>query len=127
MTSPPIFCADCELDHIHRRIAGARWSLPDGASQFQYPGVGKVAWRYTALAALFLCARLFGGGAARTTHVKGCRSAYPKRSLLRRGLDPTSQSIHTNATPRPTTTPKYGNVRPGAVSMVNIHNAMQAA
>jgi len=67
---PPIFCADCELDHIPPRITGARWSSPDGASQFQYPGVGKVAWRYTALAALFLCARLFGGSAARAAHAK---------------------------------------------------------
>src|SRR5882724_5822175 len=50
---PLIFCADCELDHIHPRITGARWGSPDGASRFQCPGVGKVAWRYTALAALF--------------------------------------------------------------------------
>ncbi len=44
---------DCELDHIHPRVTGARWGSPDGASRFQCPGVGKVAWRYTALAALF--------------------------------------------------------------------------
>src|SRR6266849_4027362 len=37
-----------------------------------------------------------------------CRSAYPNRSLLRRCLDicSISQSIHTNAMPKPTTTPK---------------------
>ena len=54
---------------------------------------------------------------------------YRNRSLLRRRLDTcsTSQSIHTKATPRPTTTPKNSNVKPGAVSTVNIHNAMQAA
>src|ERR1700694_2661012 len=56
-------------------------------------------------------------------------SAYPTRSLLRCGLEvcSTSQSIHTKALPRPTTTPKNSNVRPGAVSMVNIPDAMQAA
>src|ERR1019366_1606358 len=54
---------------------------------------------------------------------------YPKRSLLRCGLDicSISQSIHTKAMPRPTTTPKNSNVRPGAVSMVSIHELMQAA
>ena len=55
--------------------------------------------------------------------------AYPKRSPLRRGLEvcSTSQSIHTNAIPKPTTTPRKSNVRPGAVSMVSIPYAMQAA
>jgi hypothetical protein len=48
-----IFCANCELDHIHGRINGAMSRQPDGASRFQCPAVGKVAWRYTALAALF--------------------------------------------------------------------------
>src|SRR5258708_9921636 len=33
-----IYCADCELDHIHPRITGARWGSPDGASLFQCPG-----------------------------------------------------------------------------------------
>ena len=49
---------------------------------------------------------------------------YPNRSLLRRDLDvcSISQSIHTKETPRPTTTPKNSNVRPGAVSMVSIRN-----
>src|SRR5882672_12623078 len=56
-----------------------------------------------------------------------CRSAYPNRSLLRRCLDicSISQSIHTNAMPKPTTTPKNSNVRAGAVSMVNIHKSKQ--
>jgi hypothetical protein len=50
-------------------------------------------------------------------------AAYPKRSLLRCGLDvcSISQIIHTKAVPKPTTTPKNSNVRPGAVSMVSIH------
>ena len=34
-------------------MIGAMWPSPDGASQFQYPGVGKVARRHTASAALF--------------------------------------------------------------------------
>jgi hypothetical protein len=90
---------------------------------------GKVAWRYTALAALFFCARLISGGVARTAHVEKMPVGYPNRSLLRRGLDTrsTSQSIQTKAMPRPTTTPKNSNVKPGAVSMVTIHNALQAA
>ena len=63
------------------------------------------------------------------SHVEKMPIGYPNRSLLRRRLDTcsTSQSIHTKATPRPTTTPKNSNVKPGAVSTVNIHNAMQAA
>ena len=54
---------------------------------------------------------------------------YPKRSLLRGGLDicSISQSSHTKAVPRPTTTPKNSSVRPGAVSMVSIRSAMQGA
>jgi hypothetical protein len=59
----------------------------------------------------------------------GTPPAYPKRSLLRCGLDvcSISQSIHTKAVPNPMTTPRNSNVRPGAVSMVNIRDAMQAA
>ena len=55
-------------------------------------------------------------------------SASPKRSPLRRDLDicSTSQNIHTKAVPRPTTTPKNSNVRPGTVNMVNIRETMQA-
>src|ERR1700731_3315495 len=58
---------------------------------------------------------------------KICCAAYPKRSLLRRGLDicSISQSIHTKAVPRPTTTPKNSSVRPGAVSMLPIHEPLQ--
>jgi hypothetical protein len=54
-------------------------------------------------------------------------SAYPKRSLLRCGLDicSISQSIHTKAVPRPTTTPKNSSVRPGAVSMLTIREPIQ--
>jgi hypothetical protein len=57
------------------------------------------------------------------------RPTYPKRSLLRRGLDicSISQSIQTKAAPRLTTTPRNSNVRPGAVSMVVIHETMQTA
>ena len=90
---------------------------------------GKVAWRYTASAALFFVRSLFLRGGARPPVWRRSRSAYPKRSLLRCGLDicSISLSIHTKALPRPTTTPKNSNVRPGAVSMVNIHDAMQAA
>ncbi len=48
---------------------------------------------------------------------------------MRCGLDvcSTSQSIHTKEIPKPMTTPKNSNVRPGVVSMVNIRDAMQAA
>jgi hypothetical protein len=51
--------------------------------------------------------------------------AYPKRSLLRRGLDACSisQSTHTMAMPSPTTRARSSNVRAGAVSMENIHQA----
>ena len=90
---------------------------------------GKVAWRHTAPAALF-----FGHGSTvavlpSTAQIEKMRVGYPNRSLLRRGLDTcsTSQSIHTKAMPRPTTTPKNNNVKPGAVSMVVIHNALQVA
>jgi hypothetical protein len=90
---------------------------------------GKVAWRHTAPAALF-----FGHGSTvavlpSTAQIEKMRVGYPNRSLLRRGLDTcsTSQSIQTTAMPRPTTTPKNSNVKPGAVSMVTIHNALQAA
>ena len=90
---------------------------------------GKVAWRYTAPAALF-----FGYGStvavlSSTLQIEEMLVGYPNRSLLRRGLDAcsTSQSIHTKAMPRPTTTPKNNNVKPGGVSMVVIHNAQQRA
>jgi len=90
---------------------------------------GKVAWRHTASAALF-----FGHGSTvavlpSTAQIEKMRVGYPNRSLLRRGLDTcsTSQSIHTKAMPRPRTTPKNNNVKPGAVSMVVIHNARQGA
>ena len=68
---------------------------------------GKVAWRYTAAAALF-----FGHGSTvavlpSTARIEKMLAGYPNRSLLRRGLDTcsTSQSIHTTAMPRPMTTP----------------------
>jgi len=79
---------------------------------------GKVAWRYTAPAAL-----------PSTLQIEEMLVGYPNRSLLRRGLDTcsTSQSIHTKAMPRPTTTPKNNNVKSGAVSMVVIRNALQVA
>lgn len=53
---------------------------------------------------------------------------YPKRPLLRCDLEgrSISQSIQTNADPRPTMTPRNSNVSPGVVSMLNIHNSMQA-
>jgi hypothetical protein len=57
-------------------------------------------------------------------------TAYPKRSLLRCGLDTAcsiSQNIQTTAVPRPTTTPRNTNVKAGAVSMFSIPDAMQAA
>src|SRR5258706_14774181 len=64
-----------------------------------------------------------------TAQIEKMRAGYPNRSLLRRGLDTcsTSQSIHTKAMPRPTTTPKNNNVKLGAVSMVVIRNALQVA
>ena len=90
---------------------------------------GRVAWRYTAPAALF-----FGHGSTvaccpSTARAEKVLTGYPNRSLLRRGLDTcsTSQSIHTTAMPRPMTTPKNNNVKPGAVSMVVIPNAVQVA
>ena len=56
------FCADCELDHIHPRITGARWGSPDGASRFQCPDwQGRLAL-YCA-GGLVFCARLAGDGA----------------------------------------------------------------
>ena len=105
-------------------MIGAMWPSPDGASQFQYPGVGKVARRHTASAALF-----FSNGRWPHARLDEMPVAYPKRSLLRGGLDicSISQSSHTKAVPRPTTTPKNSSVRPGAVSMVSIHSAMQGA
>jgi len=104
------------------------WGSPDGASRFQCPGwQGRLAL-YCA-GGLVFCARLVGGSAPHSPGGERCRSTYPKRSRLRRGLDTcsTSQSIHTKATPRPTTTPKNSNVKPGAVSMLNIHHTRQAA
>jgi hypothetical protein len=90
---------------------------------------GKVAWRYTAPAAVF-----FGHGSTvavlpSTARIEKMPAGYPNRSLLRRGLDTcsTSQSIHTTAMPRPMTTPKNNNVKPGAVNMVVIPNAPQVA
>jgi hypothetical protein len=90
---------------------------------------GKVAWRYIAPAALF-----FGHGSTvamspGTARIEKILAGYPNRSLLRRGLDTrsTSQSIQTTAMPRPTTTPKNSNVKPGAVSMATIHNTLQVA
>ncbi len=124
---PLIFYADCELDHIHPRIIGARCSSPDGASRFQCPGwQGRLAL-YCAGGLVFF-APLVSGDAARTALVEKMPVGYPNRSLLRRGLDTrsTSQSIQTTAMPRPTTTPKNSNVKPGAVSMVTIYNALQA-
>jgi hypothetical protein len=60
--------------------------------------------------------------------------AYPKRSLLRFGLAigldaacSNSQIIQTTAVPRLTTTPRNTNVKAGAVNMLSIHVAMQAA
>ena len=38
---PAGFCADCELDHIRPRTTGARWTSPDGASQFQIRGLAR--------------------------------------------------------------------------------------
>ena len=63
------------------------------------------------------------------SHVEKMPIGYPNRSLLRRRLDTcsTSQSIHTTAMPRPMTTPKNNNVKPGAVSMVVIPDAPQVA
>ena len=63
---------------------------------------------------LVFCARLVSGSALHS-HVEKMPIGYPNRSLLRRRLDTcsTSQSIHTKATPRPTTTPKNSNVKPG--------------
>ena len=88
---------------------------------------GKVAWRHTAPAALF-----FGHGSTlavlpSTAQIEKMRVGYPNRSLLRLDTCSTSQSIHTKAMPRPRTTPKNNNVKPGAVSMVVIHNARQGA
>jgi hypothetical protein len=125
---PPIFCADCELGHIHPRITGPRWGSPDGASRFQCPGwQGRLAL-YCA-GGLVLWARLNGGDVARHRPDREDTAGYPNRSLLRRGLDTrsTSQSIQTTAMPRPTTTPKNSNVKPGAVSMATIHNTLQVA
>jgi hypothetical protein len=123
---PPIFSADCELDHIHPRITAARCGSPDGASRFQCPGwQGRLAL-YCA-GGLVFCARFIGGGVARPAHVEKMPVGYPNRSLLRRGLDTcsTSQSIRTKAMPRPTTTPKNSNVKPGAVSNGDLHIILQ--
>jgi hypothetical protein len=89
-------------------------------------GGGKVAWRHTALAALFFGFALSYGRCPSGRRRKP--SAYPRRSLLRRDLAicSTSQNIHTKAAPKPTTTPKNSNVRPGTVNMVNIRETMQA-
>jgi hypothetical protein len=57
-------------------------------------------------------------------------TAYPKRSLLRCGLDTVrsiSQNIQTTAVPRLITTPRNTNVKAGAVSMFSILDVMQAA
>ena len=88
---------------------------------------GKAAWRYTAPAALF-----FGHGstvAVSPPRIEKMLVGYPNRSLLLRGLDTcsTSQSIQTKAMPRPMTTTKNNNVKPGAVNMVVIPNAVQVA
>ena len=66
-------------------------------------------------------------GVLRASCWENRRTAYPKRSLLRCGLDvcSISHSIHTKAVPRPTTTPRNNSVRPGIVSivsMVSIHD-----
>jgi len=65
--------------------------LPDGASRFQCPAVGKVAWRYTTLAALFFCAWLVGGSAVRKTHagkmLVGLSEAIAVTTLFGRLLD----------------------------------------
>ena len=62
-------------------------------------------------------------------------TAYPKLSWLRLTLDMACldmfrsnfQNTHTKAVPRATTIPRNSNVNPGAVSMFNIPDAMQAA
>jgi hypothetical protein len=57
-------------------------------------------------------------------------TVYPRRSLLRCGLDTVcsiSQSIQTMAAPRLMTTLSNTNVRAGAVSMFGIPDVMQAA
>jgi len=61
-----------------RGSLGLRWSLPDGASRFQYPGVGKVAWRYTALAALFFVPGSLAAVPC-TAHVEKMPIGYPNR------------------------------------------------
>jgi hypothetical protein len=65
---PPIFSADCELDHIHPRITAARCGSPDGASRFQCPGwQGRLAL-YCAGGLVFL----------RTVHWRRCCPPGPR-------------------------------------------------
>lgn len=141
------FCADCEMDHTWGMIPGAFCSSPDGASQFQCPGLARPLALYYANGLVFLpgfhpkSPRLPAPPDRlkrlnRRTRASPCAiasdgetPAYPNRSLLLCGLDicSISQRIQTKAVPRPTTTPRKSSVRPGAVSMVSIQGAMQAA
>jgi hypothetical protein len=53
-TSRNNFCADCEMDHIWAMIPGAFCSSPDGASQFQCPGLARPLALYYANGLVFL-------------------------------------------------------------------------
>ena len=141
------FCADCEMDHIWAMIPGAFCSSPDGASQFQCPGLARPLALYYANGLVFFAwispeiAEVAGPPDRlkrlnRRTRASPCAiasdgetPAYPNRSLLLCGLDicSISQRIQTKAVPRPTTTPRKSSVKPGAVSMVSIQGALQAA
>jgi len=114
-----IFCADCELDHIHRCIIGAICAHRMARADFNVRRLARslgviLRWRpcffgvYSSLRAL------------PERPLEKAPLAYPKRSLLRRDLDICSTSQ--NIVPKPTTTPKNSNVRPGTVNMVNIRD-----
>jgi hypothetical protein len=64
------------------------------------PGVGKVAWRYTALAALFFSAWLIGPGASRTADMAKTPVGYPgDRAIAAHG----GYNHHTDSLARVTT------------------------
>ena len=106
---PRLFCADCEMDHIHKFVPGAFCDSPDGVSRFQCPGLARSSGVILRRRPCFLW-----------RHHSGLDPvAYLKRSILRRGFDfcSNSQSIQTKAMPKLTTTPRNSHVSPGVVSV----------